>query len=390
MSAATILFMDMVGFSRKPTAEQRRLVNALNAEVIHELRPLLNPPMDRPGVLALPTGDGMALAFLHKADRSWDRSTIFHLVVRLHRWAHFKRKNHEEVQLRVGMHVGAVELVTDINGKANVCGDSINFTQRVMDAAGPRQTLLSEAAFREYVGAESPTSLSAPFSDELKAEFQGPIEVFARHGLHIPVYKLTLLPPQEWCSNEDPLARHLMVVNLIPPPREIVGTFGKRLQHATHVAIIQLTGERLLANLSSAEVNLSENLRRFWVFMPAPETCRLLQIPTMSRRAEPASPDLVKGFIDKWKELFTDVKKHHGLADLKLGVFEAPLYFGGSYLDWERPGGRIHVSPWIWGFATPYSPGFELEWVGSRPSTVYEVYVEGLHYLHSHTTNEIS
>ena len=180
MSAATILFTDIVSFSKKPTSEQKRLVESLTAEVVHEVRTLLNPPMENPSVIALPTGDGMALAFLHRSDHPWTRATIFVLILRLHEWAHKQSSPGNSVNLRIGVHVGAVELVTDINGQPNVCGDTINYTQRVMDAAGPKQTLFSEEAYREYIGSESPVVVSHPFTQEASAHFYGPIQVFCK------------------------------------------------------------------------------------------------------------------------------------------------------------------------------------------------------------------
>ena len=45
MSAATILFADIVRFSDRPSAEQRRLVDSLADEVIYRLRALLTPPL---------------------------------------------------------------------------------------------------------------------------------------------------------------------------------------------------------------------------------------------------------------------------------------------------------------------------------------------------------
>jgi class 3 adenylate cyclase len=119
-----------------------------------------------------------------------------------------------------------VQLVTDINGRPNVVGDTVNFAQRVMDAANPRQTLFSDTAFREYVGPESPTLATPPFSQELKAEFQGPVQVQAKHRLQILVYKLTLQPVQEWWCNDDPSTKDMMVVSLTPLPKEIVGSFS--------------------------------------------------------------------------------------------------------------------------------------------------------------------
>ena len=156
MSAATILFTDIVSFSKKPTAEQRRLVESITSEVVHELRTILTPPLATPSIVALPTGDGLALAFLHRSNQPWNCSTILRVIFRLHQWADNQSSPRNLVNLRVGVHVGAVELFTDINGKANICGDTVNYAQRVMDAASPRQTLFSEAAFREYVGTESP------------------------------------------------------------------------------------------------------------------------------------------------------------------------------------------------------------------------------------------
>lgn len=382
MPAATILFTDIVGFSKKPTAEQSRLVNGLTAEIIHELRMLLSPPMDTPNILAMPTGDGMALAFLHKPNQPWNRTTIFNLIFRIKKWAHSETTLQRPVKLRIGVHVGPVELITDINGRPNVCGDTINFAQRIMDAANPCQALFSDTAFREYVGVESTVVETPPFSQNLKGEFQGPIEIYAKHGLQILVYKLTLQPEQEWWSNDDPFAKHLMLVSLTPLPKEIVGDFSERFGHATHIAFIQLTGDRFLKNFEEGKIGFSTALKRFWVFMPDPETYSHLHLS-----AAHASSQFVKECIEKWKQLFLTTKSHHPDADLKLGLFKEPPYFGASFIDWERPGGRIHVSPYVWSIAATNCPGYDLEWIGKKPSPIYEVYVEGLQYLNSQAMN---
>lgn len=384
MSAATILFSDIVSFSRKSTAEQRRLVDALTSEVVHELRLLLIPPLDTPSVVALPTGDGLALAFLHRPNQPWDCTTILHLILRIHQWAFNQSSTHNSVSLRVGVHVGPVELVTDINGKPNVCGDTINYSQRVMDAANARQTLFSDAAFREYIGAESPVRTTPPFSETLRCEFEGPIDVYAKHGLQMLVYKLVLDPAQPYWSNDDPVAKHLMVVSLTPLPKEVVGSFSEQIEQATYIAFIQLTGDRFLANFKEGKIRFSKELKRFWVFMPDPEVYGNLHMT-----APHATAQFVKECIQKWKDLFQGLKTQFPLADLKLGLFKEPPYFGASFINWERPGGKIHVSPYVWNVAAPNCPGYDLLWIGKKPSPIYEIYVEGLRYLQSHTLNEL-
>ncbi len=63
---------------------------------------------------------------------------------------------------------------------------------------------------------------------------------------------------------------------------------------------------------------------------------------------------------------------------------------GASFIDWERPGGKIHVSPYVWNVAAPNCPGYDIYWVGKKPWAIYETYVEGLQYLYQSTENELT
>lgn len=378
MPGATILFADIVGFSRKPTDEQRRLVTSLTTEVQRDTRQLIQSSE----VVALPTGDGLVLAFLHEERRTWSKASVFALIHRLHRWAKSESTHTSEVKLRIGVHMGIVESITDINGKPNICGDAINYAQRVMDAANPCQTLLSDTAFRELIGAESPTYTETPFSVEQSAQFVGPMEVSAKHGLRIPVYKMLLDPPEDWWNNNDPVAKDHLLVTLTPLPKEIVGDFSDRLAEASDIAFIQLTGDRFLDKFESNRFRLNVLIRRFWVFMPNPTVYTTFHIS-----GDRALPVLVSECVVRWRRLFARLREHSPKADLKLGLFSELPYFGASYVNWEQPDGEIHVSPYVWGIPAPMCPGYDLKWIGKKPSTVYGTYVEGLRYLHSKTVN---
>lgn len=384
MSAATILFTDVEGFSRRPTAEQHRLIEGLTREVEHEIRSLLRPALGPPAVIALPTGDGMALAFLHEAEPRWNRATLLSLALRLLRWAHGSG-----LRLRIGLHVGAVQLVNDINGRSNVCGDTINYAQRVMDAANGQQVLFSEEAFREYIGPPDTVLDGAPLPDGVRAHFRGPFEVFAKHRVQIPVYAMVPEPEQPYWSDGDPVAKHLMAVELTTLPKTIVplAEFGERLARAERVALIQLTGGQLLGFLErglagDAEgIRLSPSLRRFWVFMPHPDTYRGLQLG-----ATYAIPESVEKMANRWRQFLTTLGQRLPRVETKLGLFHQPPFLGASFLDWDRPGGRIHVSPYVWGVPAQECPGYDLEWLGRRPSAIYETYVRGLEYLSAHAS----
>jgi hypothetical protein len=382
MTAATVLFTDIVAFSKKRTVEQRRLVELLASEVSAELGGLLTAQTGVSQVVALPTGDGLALAFLHADRQQWSHSAIIRLALRMHRWAHGQSTESSEVCLRVGVHVGAIELISDINGKQNVCGDTINYAQRVMDAANPRQILYSDAAFREHVGTESELLRLDTNGSECVVRFQGAIEVLAKHGLQIHVYKAHLEPSAAFLSDEDPASKQHMLVSLTPLPKEVVGTFSERISRATQIAFIQLTGDRFLSNFGEGKITFSPHLKRFWVFMPSPDIYSGFELAPRQ-----ATTELVSDYVKRWEEFFSKLKATFPGADLKLGLFKEPPYFGASFIDWDYPLGKIHVSPYIWGVTAHECPGYDVQWVGSAPSEVYERYVRGLHYLDRNTVN---
>lgn len=371
MSSATVVFIDIVDFSRNPNNQQRKLVDSLTTEVIYSLRPLMNPPMEKPHVMALPTGDGMALAFLDKPETPWNMSNIMDLICRIEQWA-----NNEALALRIGVHSGPVEFITDINHKPNICGDTINFTQRVMDAANPRQVLFSDIAFRQYIGSKTFCYSDPPYSSERKAVFKGPFEVHAKHGMRMLVYKMTLDPPENWLSNEDPESKDLITVTLTTLPKEIIGSFSDRIRSAQEIGLIQLTGSRFLNEVKKGSITFSQELKRLLVFMPNPKLYEAMNL----KKPFPVKETLEQ-FIQQWKDLFASIKSQHPYASLKLGLMEEPPSFGASFINWEKQGGKIHVSPYIPGTPADNCPGYDIEWVGQNASPVYSAYVAGLRYL---------
>jgi hypothetical protein len=59
------------------------------------------------------------------------------------------------LQLRLGINLGPVRIVKDVNGQRNIIGDGINVAQRVMNFAAPNQILVSRSYY-EVVSRLSP------------------------------------------------------------------------------------------------------------------------------------------------------------------------------------------------------------------------------------------
>src|SRR5205085_1167830 len=81
----------------------------------------------------LPTGDGGALVF-----RTTPEAAVL-CAVEISK----ELRKHPELLVRMGIHSGPVNEITDLNEQANIAGAGINFAQRVMDCGDAGHILLS-------------------------------------------------------------------------------------------------------------------------------------------------------------------------------------------------------------------------------------------------------
>src|SRR6188768_2759716 len=127
-----ILFIDIVGYSKLLIEEQTEIVRQLKEIVGGCERFRLAERLGT--LLSLPTGDGMALIF---RDSPEDPAQCALEIAQA-------LKSHPRLQLRMGIHSGPVNLVTDVNDRTNVAGAGINMAQRVMDCGDAGHILLSK------------------------------------------------------------------------------------------------------------------------------------------------------------------------------------------------------------------------------------------------------
>ena len=143
---AHVLFLDIVGFTKLRPAKQHHVLGALQA-IVSSAEEFCNVTNNNE-LIALPTGDGMALVFFNKEDSSGPAISCAEqitLAINDH-----NKSMPPDVQLcvRMGLHSGNVIRIDDINQRPNVAGDGINTAQRVMDCGDIGHILLSDYAFR--------------------------------------------------------------------------------------------------------------------------------------------------------------------------------------------------------------------------------------------------
>ncbi|PYL95877.1 MAG: hypothetical protein DME28_01100, partial [Verrucomicrobia bacterium] len=84
-------------------------------------------------LIRVPTGDGMAVLFFHSPEEPV--RCALEISKALQEFPH--------IQLRMGVHSGPVNQVTDVNDKMNIAGSGINVAQRVLDCGDAGHILLS-------------------------------------------------------------------------------------------------------------------------------------------------------------------------------------------------------------------------------------------------------
>jgi hypothetical protein len=133
----SVLFLDIVEYSQRSVAEQIALKERFNKVLTEAIAGV--PTDDR---IILDTGDGAAVSFLGDPE-----DTLFAGMSLRDAVANQDATTGPRLQIRVGVNLGPVRLVKDINGQPNIIGDGINVAQRVMSFAEPGQILVSRSYY---------------------------------------------------------------------------------------------------------------------------------------------------------------------------------------------------------------------------------------------------
>ena len=167
LEIANVLFVDIVGYSKLLTNEQGELLQKLN-QIVRESNEFLRAEAASE-LIRLPTGDGMALIFLRSAEAPVECALEISRALR----------KSPELQVRMGIHSGPVNQVSDVNDRSNVVGAGINIAQRVMDCGDAGHILLSKRVAEDL----AQYAQWAPCLHELG-------EVDVKHGIKVSIVNL--------------------------------------------------------------------------------------------------------------------------------------------------------------------------------------------------------
>ena len=126
-----VLFIDIVGYSKLMINEQSEQIQKLK-EIVRGTDQFRAAEAEGK-LLRLPTGDGGALVF-----RTNPEAPVLCAIEIAN-----ALKAHPDMRVRMGIHSGPVNEVTDLNEQANIAGAGVNIAQRVTDCGDAGHILLS-------------------------------------------------------------------------------------------------------------------------------------------------------------------------------------------------------------------------------------------------------
>jgi len=176
-SICSVVFLDIIDYSKMSVSEQSDLKEHFNALISEAIKDLAQN--DR---IILDTGDGAAISILGAPEEA----LFVSMTIRDNILKHNKQTADQPLFVRIGINLGPVRLVSDINGQPNIIGDGINVAQRVMSFAEPNQILVSRSYYE--------------VTSRLTKEITGMFTYSGiKHDKHVREHEVYVIRP----SNED-------------------------------------------------------------------------------------------------------------------------------------------------------------------------------------------
>ena len=148
----SVLFLDIFNFSTIPVDQQLKVKRHFQNLVAAEIESL-----EDNDTIRLDTGDGMAICYLGDPERLYP-------IARKLRAAFIAQQDNQDCsyKVRLGLNLGPVKIVEDLNHKRNCIGSGITDAERVMSFAAENQLLVSKSYF------EMVNKMSQDYSRELQ------------------------------------------------------------------------------------------------------------------------------------------------------------------------------------------------------------------------------
>ena len=230
----TIMFLDLVGYSIRSVDDQVAVKKLFNELISKALRGVAEDTR-----IAIDTGDGAAICFMGDPEEALHSALLLRDLL--------TQRYGTVLTARIGLHMGPVRVISDINDRVNVIGDGINVAQRVMDFAQPNQVLVSRAYY----------DVISRITDDTADMFQYLGQYEDKHGRLHEVYSVEAAKKGDNTRTEGPRTGFTHTVPVSGDPLTAEQIHEIEVELARHIGPLS----KVLVKKASALAQSTEQLR---------------------------------------------------------------------------------------------------------------------------------
>jgi len=293
-----VVYLDVVGYSKGSVEQQIKIKDHMNSVIEKSIVGIAE--IDR---IIVDSGDGAALCFLGDPEDS-----LVCAVKLRDGFATLSDQDENYYEVCIGINLGPVKVVKDVNNRRNILGDGINVAQRIMSFAPSGKIYVSRSFF------EVISCLSKDYDDLF--HYQGKMN--DKHEREHTVYEFNISPNTRTPFEKDTL--NSIVDDASIPPREEKHEGAKekfvapQIQTETEIksydwdpAILQFAEEELIQHIGPLArilvkkiANTTDNIHKLYeqlgdmITDPHHRADFLNHIPAASTIADSTEPKTIK------------------------------------------------------------------------------------------------
>jgi hypothetical protein len=330
---AHVLSIDVVGYSLLLITQQTRLMNEL-ASIAKNTEQFRDADA-RGKLVRIPTGDGMSLVFFDDPQAPIECATEIASAL----------KTQPDIRLRMGIHSGPVNEVTDVSDRSNLAGAGMDMAQRVMDCGDAGHILLSKRVADDL----APFPRWNPYLHPL-----GECEV--KHGRKVALVNFYT----DEIGNPEVPTRCAMEGGL-PVTKSASAASGS---HGSKYALIAGVMFFLAVLAGGVVVFLHPQVLQSWKNTAAAQanSHSIAVLPFENASNDPNAEYLSEGISEALINSLTE------LQQLRVIARSTAFHYKGKDVDPQRVGRELHVAAVLTGGCDSYKTRSAFRWIWSMPS----------------------
>ncbi len=365
MKSYIIIYLDLVGYSKNNEPIQISLFKKFQKQIHH----ILYDEIIHDKCILIPTGDGMIIGLEDNMANSFVLS--LELVTEMIDWT----KNNN-VEIRSAIHVGEVNVLTDINRNKNIVGNTINDAARMLSGADNGSVIISKTFYNKYLRiADFALGVKYDINEVLSYILVDEDSVIDKHSFEHFVYNILIYKNDVQYGLESKILNKFFT-NIYskdyPKKDNLNNRFLKKVKSCESLTLFGIYHPSTPHILSNIEVNQH----------------RTVEINIYY--ASDALKDTIENFFgssscnlnfENKNQSILDVAKwysgHEYSKNIKLNLFEYNNFypFGFSMIDNGIMGkGFIHMSNYVPLVIPAETPYIEVEWKTKTMPPIYKFY----------------